>query len=248
LLIKVRKTISRLDLIYASNLVQAYHTRSKIWETLHIAEQCGVNTLLTNPKLCDVINEYWKKGYGKIQFISECGGSDILTGIKISIDNGATACYIHGGIADGLAEKGNWDMMAKALKSIKTNRIPAGIGGHNLETIKGSVEHGLEPDFWMKTLHHHKYWSAGHPIWHDNMYCFNPEETIAYMKTLKEPWIAFKTLAAGAIHPKDGFRYAFENGADFICAGMYDFQMVKDANYVLDILNSDLKRERQWRA
>jgi len=95
------------DLIYASNLVQAYHTRSKIWETLHIAEQCGVNTLLTNPKLCDVINEYWKKGYGKIQFISDCGGSDILTGIKISIDNGATACYIHGGIADGLAEKGN---------------------------------------------------------------------------------------------------------------------------------------------
>jgi hypothetical protein len=80
------------------------------------------------------------------------------------------------------------------------------------------------------------------------MYCFKPEETIAYMKTLEEPWIAFKTLAAGAIHPKDGFRFAFENGADFICAGMYDFQMVKDANYVLDILNDDLKRERHWRA
>jgi hypothetical protein len=29
---------------------------------------------------------------------------------------------------------------------------------------------------------------------------------------------------------------------------MNDFQMVKDANYVLDILNSDLKRERDWRA
>jgi len=113
-------------------------------------------------------------------------------------------------------------------------------------SIKACVEYGFKPDFWMKTLHHHNYWSADHPKWHDNMYCFNPDETITFMKTLKEPWIAFKTLAAGAIHPKNGFRYAFQNGADFICAGMYDFQIVKDCNFVLDILNEDLQREREW--
>jgi hypothetical protein len=36
------------------------------------------------------------------------------------------------------------------------------------------------------------------------------------MKTVKKPWFAFKVLAAGAIEPKDGFRFAFENGTDFI--------------------------------
>jgi len=105
------------------------------------------------------------------------------------------------------------------------------------------------PDFWMKTLHHHGYWSARHSEWHDNMYCNNPEETIAFMRERPEPWIAFKVMAAGAIHPKDAFRYAFENGADFVCAGMYDFQMVEDVNIATGVLGSGVPgRARPWRA
>jgi hypothetical protein len=68
------------------------------------------------------------------------------------------------------------------------------------------------------------------------------------MKTLPQPFIAFKTMAAGAIFPKDGFRFAFENGADFVCAGMYDFQMVEDVNIACDILRSEIIRERPWYA
>ena len=41
--------------------------------------------------------------------------------------------------------------------------------------------------------------------------------------------------------------YAFENGADFICVGMYDFQIVDDVNIALDVLKSDLQRRRPWR-
>ena len=68
------------------------------------------------------------------------------------------------------------------------------------------------------------------------------------MKDLEQPWIAFKVLAAGAIHPKDGFRYAFKNGADFICVGMYDFQIVDDVNIALNALSGNFPRERPWRA
>jgi len=57
------------------------------------------------------------------------------------------------------------------------------------------------------------------------------------MGTVKKPWIAFKVLAAGAFLPKDGFRFAFENGADFICVGMFDFQVVEDVNVASEVLS-----------
>lgn len=236
------------DLLYVSKLVKAYHTRDKIFETFLLAEKCGINTIITNPVLCNVINEYWKRDIGKIQFISDCGGTNILEGVRISIDRGAAACYFHGGAADALVQEGKFDVIAKALELIRQNRLPAGIGAHYLRTVQECVEQGLIPDFWMKTLHRTDYWSAQFPTEHDNIFCREPQETVAFMKDRKEPWIAFKTLAAGAISPETGFRFAYENGADFICVGMYDFQLVEDTNIVLGILSGNVNRLRPWMA
>lgn len=244
------------DLIYVSKLVKAYHTRGRIFETFDLAESCGINTVLTSPLLCDAISDYWKSG-GKIQFISDCGGGkDVLETIRRSIDRGACACYIHGGIGDRLVEEGNFDVIVKGLDLIRKNGLPAGMGGHKLATIKGCVEKGISPDFWMKTFHRVDYWSARQPAswtgmdWTkpDNIWCESPEEVAAFMQDLPQPWLAYKVLAAGAIEPKTGFRSAFENGADFICVGMYDFQIVDDVNIALDVLNSRLARQRVWRA
>jgi len=250
------------DLIYVSQLVKAYHQKEKIFATLLLAEKCGINTLLTNPILCSLIDEYWKRGIGKIQFISDCAGlnygakgepspmdfNEYLDKVKRAIDTGAVACYIQGETADYYMGNGQPEAIAKVLDFIRQNGLLTGIGAHRIETIKACVDMGFKPDFWMKTLHHHNYWSANNPEWHDNMFCFKPDETISYMKTLPQPFIAFKVMAAGAILPADGFRYAFENGADFVCAGMYDFQMVEDVNIACGVLKSDLKRERPWYA
>jgi uncharacterized membrane protein YphA (DoxX/SURF4 family) len=250
------------DLIYVSQLVKAYHDKERIFETLLMAEKCGIDTLLTNPILCSLIDEYWKRRIGTIRFISDCAGLDYdekgakptpfetyLDKVKRAIDYGAVACYIQGETADYYMKNGQPDRLARVIDLVRNRGVLVGIGAHKLETLQGCVAAGMTPDFWMKTMHHHDYWSARHPEWHDNLYCDSPADTAAWMRGRKEPWIAFKTMAAGAIHPKEAFRYAWENGADFVCAGMYDFQLVEDVNVALDALGSGLPgRQRPWMA
>lgn len=240
------------DLLYVDKLVKAYHDDWRVFRTFKMAEQCGMNTILTNPALMRVINDYWKKEGGKIQFISDCGHKEgVVRGAQLSVENGAAAIYCHGFGSDQWAAKGDYKSFQDALAEMRKLGVPVGVGAHKLETVKFCVEHDIVPDFWMKTLHHTNYWSARPSEGFgakDNVWCTNPEETIAFMETLPQPWIAFKTLGAGAIHPKEGFPYAFKNGADFICVGMYDFQLVDNVNLVTSILDQPIERKRPWRA
>ncbi len=244
------------DLIYVSKLVKAYHTDERVIMTLQMAEQCGINAIITNPSLGRIMNKYWHETGGKIKFISDCGHKDgFLEGIRQSQLAGATAMYCQGGIADRLVLDGKFEEIAKGLELICSYGKPAGIGAHRIETIQACVEKGIKPDFWVKTLHEHNYWSAQvdqerketmEPGFKENIFCFKVQETIDFMNKLEEPWIAFKVLAAGAIKPEHGFPHAFNNGADFICVGMYDFQIVDDTNIALDAL-SKVQRNRPWR-
>ncbi|MCC6486326.1 MAG: DoxX family membrane protein [Candidatus Hydrogenedentes bacterium] len=236
------------DLIYASDLVKAYHDDARVFATFQMAEKCGINTILTSPRLCRVITDYWHKEGGKIQFISDCSEGTLVEGAQKSIDAGAHACYAQGGVSDRLVLENDFDPIFQMLELTRKNGLPAGIGAHALTTVQACVDKGLKPDFWVKTLHPTDYWSAQIQPEHDNIWCTNPEETIAYMEQREEPWIAFKILAAGAIHPERAFPYAFSSGADFICVGMYDFQLVNNVNLVLNVLGSVTDRKRPWRA
>lgn len=248
------------DLIYVDELVKKYHSDERVMQTFELAERCGINAIIVNPATFRVINKYWHETGGKIKIFSDCGvGKDFIEGIELSVEGGAHAMYSHGGKTDSRVYRNDmsvFDELAKGIELIRSYGKPAGIGAHRIETVKACVEHGLKPDFWVKTLHHHDYWSAqvdlekkdvAEPGWKDNNFCLKPQETIDFMSTLEQPWIAFKTLAAGAIKPETGFKYAFDNGADFICVGMYDFQIVDDANIALKCL-SDVKRSRPWRS
>ncbi|MCL5744429.1 MAG: hypothetical protein M1541_10970 [Acidobacteria bacterium] len=241
------------DLIYANNLVKAYHTSEKFFETLAIAEKCGFNCQFLDITGVSWQMEYHKRNAGKFKFIIQANNNanrepqEYLDVVKQAIDTGASGFYMQG-IESFLSRK-QYDLIARALELGRRNGVPVGFGSHRLAGFKEVLAHDLVPDFWMKTLHQHNYWSANPSLKpKDNTFCENPEEVLSFMKEIKQPWIAFKTLAAGAIHPKDGIRYAFASGADFACVGMFDFQVMENASIICDILGGDLKRDRPWRA
>jgi hypothetical protein len=247
------------DLIYVSKLVKTYHTDEKVMQTLALGERCGINSIISNPQMGRIFQKYKHEFRSNIKFISDCGTNlDFQKGIALSLKADWDALYCQGEITDrwtspqyddgtGKTVAERMELIRKGLEEIRSNGKPAGIGAHRIEAIKVCVEHGLKPDFWVKTCHHHDYWSAKSGAeWKDNIFDYDPGETISYMRTLPEPWIAFKVLAAGAIKPEDGLKYAFTNGADFVCMGMYDFQMVEDVNIALNVLSQTKERQRPW--
>jgi hypothetical protein len=249
------------DLKYLRELFKAYATEAKIMDTLQVAEENGVSAIITSSS--SYLSKYWKERGGQIQWIAQVHPKtdDVTSDIKRAIDGGAVGAYVQGGVGDSFVKGGRVDLLGKAVEFIKSNRVLAGIGGHSLQVPMAVEKAGIQPDFYMKTLHHDNYWSAtpkaervefnvdsGGPNDYDNMWSITPEKDIEFMRTVARPWIAFKVLAAGAIHPRDGFPYAFANGADFICVGMFDFQVRENAVIAKDAVANAQNRPRPWRA
>jgi len=250
------------DLIYVSRLLKTYFTDDKIMETWAECETHGVNTMICYPNdthAIDVYRSYRRERGGKIQYIAQIDPDekDLVTPVKQAVETGAVGAFLVGNKGDRWVREKRFPLVKELLGVIQDHGLVSGVAGHELRTAVRVEESGLEPDFYMKTLHHMKYWSHRRAdqtqevidnYATDNYWCREPEETIAFMKALRRPWIAYKVLAAGAIHPRDGFQYAFEQGADFACVGMFDFQVAEDVAIARDILGSTLRRERAWMA
>lgn len=248
------------DLKYVYNLAKHYNTEEKILETLALAESCGIDTLSihTVPWSLDILKKHRKRG-GKMKWII-CPTAKVTPGmneyaeqVRRLLDDGTEAIYLWGVHADRLISRNQVDLIAKAVQVAKDYGSLSGVGAHDLNVVKACEENKIGADFYIKTFHHHNYPTGPKPEEltkpyneYPGYWCNDPQEVIDFMKTVDKPWIAFKVMAAGAIPPKEAFRYVFENGADHILAGMFDFEIEEDVGIANEALFG-LQRARPWR-
>ncbi|MHC4387741.1 MAG: hypothetical protein ACYSX1_03945 [Planctomycetota bacterium] len=248
------------DLKYVGALMKHYFTHEKVMDTLQLCEEHGINTSVGGGG----VGDYNKERGGKLQVIGQLGPSvdDPTSAAQRAVDRGAVGAFIWGKRAEDLVQANRLDVIEKFVSVLKKNGAIAGVGAHDWRVVAACEKAKIDVDFYFKTLHPDNYRSAYPkkdrkpflvdsfgPDDHDCMWEQYPEETIELMKDVKKPWIAYKVLAAGAVHPKEGFKYAFDNGADFVCAGMIDFQIAEDVGITKDVLAKLKKtnRPRPWR-
>jgi len=257
------------DLRYVPSLFRAYNTEKKIFETLMLAEKAGIDTINIGFPTIETMAKYKKMTGSKIKVIvqvhPDMENNDYYVNIDKAIDTGMDIIQIQGNWCDWLVRDNKTDVIDKMMGRIREQGYTAGLASHTVDSLIVCEEQGIIPDYYMKTMHHDRYWSAhprenrypfevdgkkhlDHNRFHDNLFCLYPDKTVDFVERATVPVMGFKVLAAGAIEPEDGFNWAFQNGADFICVGMFDFQIVNDVNITLDVLNNLKNRNRNWYA
>jgi len=182
--------------------------------------------------------------------------------IDKAIDYGVDIIQIQGNWCDWLVRDNKIEVIHEMLEYTRQQGYTVGLAAHSVESLIACADQGIIPDYYMKTMHHDQYWSAhprenrfpfevdgkeylDHNRFHNNMFCLFPERTVEFVSKATVPVMGFKVLAAGAIEPQDGFKWAYDNGADFICVGMFDFQVVSNVNIAINCLKTT-NRTRPW--
>ena len=189
------------DLTYVSDLLKHYFSDDKILETFRICEANGVNTAMLkfDPDTVRILKKYWNERGGKIQWIAQIvNPGTIAQDAERAIEMGAIGVFTTGQMGDELVRTGHVDQLAKAVQTIQDNKALAGVSCHELEVILACEKEGIKPDFYMKTFHHKKYWSAlPNGDRNDNLFEENAERTIEVMKGVVTPLGGLQSFGGG---------------------------------------------------
>jgi len=218
-----------------------YFSSAHIKAVMKEAESLGVNTIIgrADQHMTRLLMEYWDEG-GTLKWFGqtcpEVGSHEVC--IARIADNGARACYIHGGVMDYLLANNKLAEIPPAIELIRKRGLLAGVAGHNPAVFEWA-EKNLDVDFYMCSYYNaaHRDKNAEHvsgmPEW------FLPEDREAMIRTIKnlsKPVIHYKIMAAGRNKPEEAFAVAAKamRPGDAVCVGIFPKE---DAS----ILRTDVK-------
>jgi len=220
-------------------------------QTLALARTVRINAIISNPQHGRIFQKYRHEFKSNMKFISDCGiDLNFQKGIKMSLAGDFDALYCQGEITDrwtnpeyddgtGKSVAERMELIRQGLEEIRSHGKPAGIGAHRIEAIKVCVEHGLKP---ISGLKHATAIVTGHrkPKRNGMITCsiLIRKNDQFHVRTQRAMDMLSKCWLPVQLNLKKALNYAFTNGADFICLGMYDFQIVEDVNIALDTLGT----------
>jgi hypothetical protein len=206
----------------------AWYTDERIVETLFQAEALGVTACILrgDDHITRVLRRYWDEG-GRMAWIAQTnsrGGTPVESAVYCR-DRGASACFLHGGVADHLVAQGRPEEMATLVKAVQAMGMPAGVAGHMPEVFRWAEAH-VSVDFYMlcyynpsprQDVPHHDPAAAERYLVEDR------EARVGLVPGLGRPVIHYKVLAAGRTPAPEALSYAAEHmrDGDAVCVGVY---------------------------
>lgn len=222
-------------MIYSDELFKKYFTRTKVVEILKMCANNGISNFLgrIDNRICGFMDAYADAAGQYMPWIGQTAKKpmngatkqEIIDNIKMAKDHGAIGCYIQGQSSDYYVEEGQPGEIEILLNETRKLGMIAGIGAHDIKTIRATEKAKLQPDFYMKTFNRLEYACPDFP------------GTADFMSQIEIPWIAFKVLAAGRMEPEEGFAEALKANADILCVGMFDFQVEQNAKLFNELIS-----------
>ncbi len=206
----------------------AWYTDERIVETLFQAEALGLNAFICrgDDHIARVVKAYWARG-GKMLWLAQTNSRapTAVEGAKFCLDNGASACYLHGGIVDHYIAQKRYDDLYAFADYVRAQKVPVGIAGHLVCDFEWAEEN-LKLDFYMvcyynpsprQDVPHHDPAAAEQFLEEDR------EARVDLIQRLSLPAIHYKVLAAGRNDPAQAFAYAARHMRpnDAVCVGIY---------------------------
>ena len=205
-----------------------WYTDERIVETLFQAESLGLNACILrgDEHITRVLWLYWNQG-GTMRWIAQSNSraATSVHGAQYCIDNGASACFLHGGEMDHYVAQGRHDAICAFVETVKAAGLPVGAAGHMPRDFVWAEE-SLQLDFYMVCYYnpsrrddvpHHDPSAAEQYLVADR------DERVALIQRLSKPVIHYKIMAAGRTDPEEAIAFAAKHMrvTDAICVGVH---------------------------
>jgi hypothetical protein len=222
-----------------------YYNIDRIIETWNLAENSGINTMITNnetPHVLQAVREYLQSG-GSLQWIAQVNGRnkpEMLNAISEVVDIGCKALYLHGALVDDAYLRKDDETIRIWCDHARSLGVPAGVAGHAPEAHLWVNSHDIADFhtvcfFNCGSLHYGK---------GEKFRLADIGPAVECVRQIQKPCIGYKIMGAGRIDPRMAFEYAFESikATDVVNVGMYRGDknniVEENASIVRDILVS----------